>query len=160
MMDMLVMAFACDLTAVGTMQWSDTEAKYSLPWLNLPETHYFYENGGGFHPAELEKIYTWYSQQHAYLLDRMAQVDMGGHSLLDESVVFFGTEVQDPATHLKNDMPFLLAGGGGGLRAGRWLRFQHQSHNDLLVSILNLFGVTRSIFGDPKYCTGPLSGLT
>ena len=78
MMDMTVMALACDLTAVGFLQWSDSEAKYTCPWLNLPETHYFYENGGGYRPAELERIYTWYSSQHAYLLQQLAGVDMGG----------------------------------------------------------------------------------
>jgi hypothetical protein len=35
MMDMMVMAMACDLTGVGTLQWSDTEAKHTFPWLNL-----------------------------------------------------------------------------------------------------------------------------
>jgi hypothetical protein len=160
MMDMMVMAFACDLTAVGTLQWADTPAKYTLPWLNLPEHHYFYQNDGGYQPVQLEMIYTWYSQQHAYLLQEMAKIDMGGHTLLDESVVFFGSEVQNPATNAKTDMPFLLAGGGGGLRGGRWVRYNHEPHNNLLVSILNLFGDSRTTFGTPTYCTGPLTNLT
>ena len=159
MMDMMVMAMACDLTAVGTLQWSDSEAKYTIPWLGLPETHYFYENGGGYHPAELERLYTWYAAQHAYLLQEMAKIDMGGHTLLDESVVFFGSEVAHPATHTKLDMPFLLAGGGG-LRTGRWVRYAHASHNDLLLSILQLFGDTRATVGNPTFCTGPLTNLT
>ncbi|WP_437302353.1 DUF1552 domain-containing protein [Sorangium sp. So ce388] len=160
MTDMLVMALACDITAVGTLQWSDTEAKYTLPWLNLPENHHFYQEMGGFKPAECELIYTWYSEQHLYLLQEMEKVDMGGHSLLDESVVFFGSEISDPPSHMKKNMPFLLAGGGGGLRAGRWLRYPNRPHNDLLVSILNLFGDPRTKFGDPRYCTGPLTNLT
>jgi hypothetical protein len=160
MTDMMVMAMACDLTAVGTLQWSDTEAKHTFPWLGLTETHAFYQNDGGYQPVALEKICTWYSTQHSYLLQQMAQVDMGGHSLLDESVVFFGSERQHAATYSKVSMPFILAGGGGGLRCGRWLRFNHQPHNNLLVSILNLFGDSRTTFGDALYCTGPLSGLT
>ncbi|WP_437842378.1 DUF1552 domain-containing protein [Sorangium sp. So ce1153] len=160
MTDMLVMALACDITAVGTLQWSDTEAKYTLPWLNLTEHHHFYQEMGGFRPAECELIYTWYSEQHLYLLQEMEKVDMGGHSLLDESVVFFGSEISDPPTHMKKNMPFLLAGGGGGLRAGRWLRYPNRPHNDLLVSILNLFGDPRTKFGDQRYCTGPLTNLT
>ncbi|HTN90976.1 MAG TPA: DUF1552 domain-containing protein, partial [Sorangium sp.] len=157
MTDMLVMALACDITAVGTLQWSDTEAKYTLPWLNLTENHHFYQEMGGFRPAECELIYTWYSEQHLYLLQEMAKVDMGGHSLLDESVVFFGSEISDPPSHMKKNMPFLLAGGGGGLRAGRWVRYPSLPHNNLLVSILNLFGDTRTTFGDRRYCTGPLT---
>ncbi|XXX78184.1 DUF1552 domain-containing protein [Sorangium sp. So ce134] len=158
--DMLVMALACDITAVGTLQWSDTEAKHTFPWLNLTEHHHFYQHDGGFRPAECEAICNWYSKQHLYLLQEMEKVDMGGHSLLDESVVFFGSELSDPPTHKKNDMPFLLAGGGGGLRTGRWVRYPNLPHNNLLVSILNLFGDTRTTFGDPRYCTGPLTNLT
>jgi hypothetical protein len=160
MMDMLVMALACDMTAVGTFQWSDTEAKHTFPWLGLKEHHHFYQHDGGFKPVECEKIYTWYSQMHLYLLQAMDAVDMGGHSLLDESVVFFGTELQEPPSHQKANMPLLLAGGGGGLRAGRWLKYDHLSHNNLLVSLLNLFGDTRTMLGKPEHCTGPLSNLT
>jgi hypothetical protein len=160
LMDMLVMALACDLTAVASLQWSDTEAKYTFPWLGLLQHHHFYQHDGGYRPMECAQIGAWYSEQHAYLLQQMQVVDMGGHSLLDESVVFFGSEIQEPPSHIKTNMPFLLAGGGGGLRAGRWLKLDHVSHNDLLVSILNLFGDGRRTFGDPSYCDGPLAGLT
>jgi Protein of unknown function (DUF1552) len=159
MMDMLVMALACDMTAVGTFQWSDTEAKHTFPWLNLAEHHHFYQHEGGFKPAECEKIGTWYSQMHLYLLQAMDKVDMGGHTLLDESVVLFGSELQDPPTHGKTNMPFMLAGGGGGLIGGRWLKYASLPHNNLLVSILNLFGDTRQTFGEAAYCTGPLTNL-
>jgi hypothetical protein len=159
MMDMMVMAMACDMTPVGTFQWSDTEAKHTFPWLSLPEHHHFYQHDGGFKPAECEKIATWYSQMHLYLLQAMDKVDMGGHSLLDESVVLFGSELQDPPTHGKTNMPFMLAGGGGGLIGGRWLKYASLPHNNLLVSILNLFGDTRQTFGEPQYCTGPLTNL-
>ena len=159
MMDMMVMALACDLTAVGTLQWSDTEAKHTFPWLSLSEHHHFYQHDGGFRPAECEKICTWYAEQHAYLLQAMDGVDMGGHTLLDESVVFFGSELADPPSHRKTNMPFLLAGGGGGLRGGRFLKYGGRPHNDLLVSILNLFGDDRSTFGTPAHCTGPLTNL-
>jgi hypothetical protein len=159
LMDMLVMALACDLTAVATLQWSDTEAKHTFPWLNLSEHHHFYQHDGGFRPKECEQIGTWYSQQHLYLLQRMAATDMGGHSLLDESVVFFGSELQEPPSHRKTNMPFLLAGGGGGMRLGRWLKYDGLPHNNLLVTLLNLFGDPRKTFGDPGYCTGPLANV-
>jgi hypothetical protein len=163
MMDMLVMALACDITSVASFQWSDTEAKHTFPWLGLDQHHHFYQHDGNFRPAECEQIYTWYSQQHLYLLQQMDLVDMGGHTLLDESVVFFGSELSQPPVHSKADMPFLLAGGGGGLRGGRFLRNEgiaDPSHNNLLVAILNLFGDERTSFGDPAYCTGAYAGLT
>lgn len=162
-MDMLVMALACDITGVASLQWTDTEAKHTFPWLGLDQHHHFYQHDGGFRPVECEQIYTWYSEQHAYLLEQMDLVDMGGHTLLDESVVFFGSELADPPSHDKSTMPFLLAGGGGGLRGGRFLDctgLADRSHNNLLVALLNLFGDARTSFGDANYCSGPLAGLT
>lgn len=163
MMDMLVMALACDMTGVASFQWSDTEAKHTFPWLGLNQHHHYYQHDGGFRPDECEQIVTWYSEQHAYLLQAMDAIDMGGHTLLDESVVFFGSELAQPPTHNKDNMPFLLAGGGGGLRGGRFLRNEglaDTSHNNLLVAILNLFGDERQTFGGPEFCSAPLTNLT
>lgn len=160
MMDMIVMALACDLTSVATLMWSDTEAKHTFPWLGLQNHLHFYMNDGGYQPVPLTQIFTWYVEQHAYLLNALAEARTPNGSLLDETVVFFGSHLQHPANHAKTDMPFLLAGGGGGLRANRWLQNDHRSHNDLLVSILNLCGDPRLKFGLDEFCTGPLGGLT
>jgi hypothetical protein len=160
MMDMMVMALACNITGVGSFQWSDTEAKHTFPWLSLPEHHHFYQHDGNFRPVECAKINTWYSEMHAYLLAAMDKVDMGGHTLLDESVVFFGSELSHPPDHTKENMPFMLAGGGGGLKGGRVLQFGNVPHNNLLVAIMNLFGDPRTTFGMEKFCENPLTGLT
>lgn len=158
-MDMIVAAMACDITAVATLQWSDTEAKHTFPWLELSEHHHYYQHDGGFRPDECAKIAQWYSAQHAYLISQLQSVQVGEGTLLDESVLFFGSELQDPPTHAKNSMPFLLAGNGGGLRTNRYLQCNGQSHNDLLLSILRLFGDERATFGDSRYCSGVLSGV-
>ncbi len=157
--DMIVMALACEMTAVATLQWSDTEAKHTFPWLDLSEHHHFYQHDGGFRPAECEKICTWYSEQHAYLLQRMSEVQMGDHSLLDESIVLFGSELQDPPSHGKNNLPLILAGNGGGLQTGRYLKYSGESHNDLLLAILRLFGDERETFGAARYCKAALTGI-
>jgi Protein of unknown function (DUF1552) len=160
MTDMLVMALACDVTAVASLQWSDTEAKHTFPWLGLNHHLSFYMNDGGYQPKELTTIFTWYSKQHAYLVEQLGQIPSASGSLLDETVIFFGSQLQNPATHEKTDMPFLLAGNGGGLRTDRWLKCNHASHNDLLVALFNLCGDSRVTFGAESYCSGPLAGLT
>ena len=167
-MDMMVMAFACDITAVGLLQWADSEAAHTFPWLDLPNHHHFYQHDGGYRPPELETIGIWYSKQHAYLLQEMAKVDMGGHSLLDESVVLFGSELGWPESHAQDNIPVMLAGGGGGLRTGRHLDFRGNKkedddkgipHNNLLVSLLNLFGDPRTTYQQKgkDYCNRPFS---
>jgi hypothetical protein len=158
-MDMIVAAMACDITAVATLQWSDTEAKHTFPWLNLSEHHHFYQHDGNFRPDECALIGRWYSEQHAYLISQLASVQVGEGTLLDESVLFFGSELQDPPSHFKNNMPFLLAGNGGGLQTNRYLKYNGQSHNDLLLAILRLFGDERATFGDARFCAGVLGGL-
>jgi len=163
MTDMMVMAFACNLAPVGTLQWSDTEAKHTFPWLMLPSNqhHHFYQHDGGFQPVQCEQIATWYSQQHLYLLQQLDAVTIADHTLLDETVVFFGSELQEPPTHKKNNMPFMLAGGGGlnTGTTGRWIKKTGESHNNLLISILNMFGDMRTSFGSPGYSTGPMTGI-
>jgi hypothetical protein len=158
MMDMMVMALACDLTGVGSFQWSDTEAKHTFPWLNLSEHHHFYQHDGNFRPVECAQINAWYSEMHAYMLTAMKNVDMGGHSLLDETLVFFGSELSHPPDHTKENMPFLLA--GGGIKGGRVVSFNNVPHNNLLVAILNMFGHNVTSFGNAKYCQNPVTGLT
>ncbi len=159
MMDMMVMALACDITAVGSFQWSDTEAKHTFPWLNLSEHHHFYQHDGGFQPVQCEQIGIWYSKQHLYLLQAMEACDMGGHSLLDESVVLFGSELAHPPEHTNVSIPLLLAGGGGGLKGGRHLNYNGRPHNDLLVAVLNLFGDPRTTYGDAEFNTTPINNL-
>lgn len=160
MLDMMVQALSCGITSSTTLMWSDTEAKHTFPWLGLEQHLHYYMNDGGYQPEELTKIFTWYAEQHAYLIQKLAQTPGEEGSLLDETVVFIGSHLQNPATHAKTDMPFLLAGHGGGLKGGRWVQFSHRSHNDLLTAILNLCGDPRQTFGAEEYCTTPLGGLT
>ena len=169
MMDMMVMAMACDLTGVGSFQWTDTEAKHTFPWLNLSQHHHYYQHDGagsggsdfvdGYAPGACESICTWYAEMHAYLLSALKAVDMGGHSLLDETLVFFGSELSNPPNHEKENMPFMLA--GGGIRGGRVLNCGTSvPHNNLLVSIFKHFGDSRTTFGDAEFCQNPLPSLT
>jgi hypothetical protein len=166
MTDLLVSALACDLTRVGTLQWSDSEANFQLKFLMGPDGapladhHHGYQHDRGFQPGALEVIYNWYAQNFAYLLDRMAAVDEGDSTLLDNTVVLWVTEIQQPESHGQSNMPFLLAGGKNvGLRGGRYLKVASQPHNHLLVSVLNLFGIPETRFGHQDFCDGPLAGL-
>jgi hypothetical protein len=167
MTDLLVSAMECDLTRVGTIQWSDSEAKFMLGFLSdstgesLKDHHHGYQHDRGFQPEALEIIYNFYTEKLAYLLGRLDSVQEGDGTLLDHSLVLAVSEIQMPETHGQNNMPFILAGGvGGQLQTQRWMQVPSGTpHNNLLVSVLNLFGVQADTFGNPNYCTGPLSGL-
>jgi hypothetical protein len=158
MIDMMLVALSCDIARVATLQWGDARAAFTLPWLDLPDNQVqnFYENNGGFRPEEMTKIFTWYSTQHAYLLQQMAQTPSGQGSLLDESLVFFGSHQQSPASHSKADMPFLLAGGAQVIDGNRFRRYAGRSHNDLLAGISNLFGGDELRYGDAPADAAPI----
>jgi hypothetical protein len=160
MTDLLVMALACDLTRVGTMQWVDSQAYNTFPFLQLFDGHHAYQHDHGYQPEALTVIDTWYMTQFAYLLQRLTDVKENGTSLLDNTAVLYTSEIQVPNSHEQFDMPFILAGGtGGAIRTGRYLKYGGVPHNNLLVSLLNAFGITDTSFGNPKFCTGPLPGL-
>jgi hypothetical protein len=162
MSDLLVMAFACDLMPVATMQWSDSESKFPLNFdpLNLADHHHGYQHDSVFTPDALFKIYQWFGGNFAYMLDKLNAVSEGDRTLLDNTLALWITEIQYPPDHNQTNMPFMLAGGKGLITTKRWLQVPAQSHNNLLVSILNMFGGTETSFGLSDYNTGALTGLS
>ncbi len=162
--DLLVHALACDVTRVGSLQCSTAVNACRFMFMdgmdreghNLSHTG----NGDETSQARWEQMLTWYAEQFAYLLDRLKDVPEGDGTLLDNTLVLWGMEISRGNTHSLEDMPFILAGNaGGGLRTGRYLKYQGASHNDLLVSMLNALDIDDVTFGDPRYCSGPLPGL-
>lgn len=164
-MDLLVMAMACDLTRVGTIQWENSVGDVRFTWVDPAITRGHHDMS---HDADtvaetqeyLTKINVWYAQQLNYLLDSMKAIDEGNGTLLDNTVVLWCNELAKGNAHSHSPMPFLLAGGAGGaLRGGRFLKYNNVPHNNLLVSCMNLMGVPGTTFGNPAYCTGPLAGI-
>jgi hypothetical protein len=163
MTDLLVASLACNLTSVATMQWADSESKFPLNFapLNLLDHHHGYQHDSAFDPNALFKIHQWFGSNFAYLLDKLKLVEEGGGTLLDNTVVLWVSEIQEPPTHNQTNIPFVMAGGkNAGVKTGRWLKVPGQPHNNLLVTLLNMFGGTETAFGHPDYNTGALAGLT
>jgi len=128
----------------------------------MPDHHHAYQHEKGFQPDALFKIYQWYAGNLAYFLQKMDAVkEADGTSLLDNTLIFCISEIQKPDSHGQTNMPFVLAGKAQGkVRTGRWIKIKPQPHNNLLVSLLNIFGGTDTKFGDPDFNTGALAGLT
>ncbi|MBK8253894.1 MAG: DUF1552 domain-containing protein [Polyangiaceae bacterium] len=173
-MDQAAMALACDITRVVTLQWSASTNNRPYPWLQ-------YDDGTGLKPitddehvlghqpdtdvhawGKLNVIRHWYGEQFAYLLSKLASVPEGEGTMLDNTVVLFASEISRGNTHSHKDMPFILAGSGGGyFKTGQYLSFDgDRPHNDLLVAIANALGHPIETFGEEAYVTGALSGLT
>jgi hypothetical protein len=158
-MDILALALACDLTRVATLQWSTAESTVVHSWLGITGEHHLLSHDLATAP-DLAKINRWYAQQFAYLLDKLTAIkEPDGTTLLDSSVVFWPNELSIGWTHDRRDLPYLIAGKGGGtLRPGRFVRYNGEPHNRLYSAFMNMFGLPNTGFGDAEF-GGTLSGL-
>lgn len=165
-MDMLVMALACDMTRVASLQWSRSVSNVQHNWvpLRLNSGHHdlsHYDDNNQDSQADLLEINKWYSEQFAYMLGLMDDVQEGDNTLLDNSVVVWVNELGKGNSHTRRDIPFMLAGGAQGyFNTGRHIDFGGEPHGKLLVSLTHAMDKPVNTFGVPQYSQGPLSGLT
>jgi hypothetical protein len=162
-LDLLALAFACDLTRVASFEISTAFNHIRYPWVqSMGEGHALSHSGASDADAkaQLLKRQNWHSSLIARLFDKLSVVSEGDGSVLDNTLLFWGNEVSMGTTHSHDNMPFVLAGGKWAFRTGRYIQYTGgPSHGDLLVSLLNAMGVDDKTFGNAMYCTGPLSGL-
>ena len=157
----LQLALACDLTRVATIQWSTAESTVVHSELAITGEHHKMSHDDVNDAPQLTQINTWYAQQFGALLDKLAAVtDADGQTLLDGSVVFWVNELSAGQVHNRRDLPYVLAGqGNGALRTGRYVQNAGDPHNKLYAAFLNMFGISATGFGDPRY-PGVLTGLS
>ncbi|MFO0551528.1 MAG: DUF1552 domain-containing protein [Polyangiaceae bacterium] len=167
-MDLLLMAFACDLTRVGTLQWSASTNNRPYPWLLYEGAPILDdEHGLGHQPdtataawGKLAVIRRWNLEQLLYLLQGLDGMAEGDGTMLDNTVVVMGSEIARGNTHSHMDQHFVLAGGAGGyLKTGIHVDYADRAHNDLLLTVLNAMGIEDTEFGDPQFISGPLSEI-
>jgi hypothetical protein len=104
-------------------------------------------------PRQLEqyaRISTWHIEQYAYFLNRMKSIKEGDGTLLDSSMILFGSGLRDGDRHSPKNIPLVLAGQGGGtLKTGRHLVFEPDTPlANLYLAMLNTMGIESSQFGD------------
>lgn len=163
--DLLVSALACDQTRVGSLQCSTAVNACRFSFLEPSVSHEGHslshagDSNEGMQP-EWERTLTWYAELFAYLLAQLDAIPEGDGTLLDNTVVLWGNEISRGNTHDLTDIPFLMAGGAGGtLRTGQYLRYPGIAHNQLLLSIIQAFGIEAEIFGAEHLNNGVLSEL-
>ena len=172
--DLMVLAMSCELSRVGVLQGSHHTSELIMS--QFPDTamydpsfdmrsHQASHYGASHNPSSPEfsaylEQRRWWVEQFAYLLEQLsARPDpAGGGTMLDTSLVLLCSEVCDGNTHLHDNMPFVLAGrGGGAVGPGRLLQYGGARHADLLIAIAHAMGENLGGFGDNS--SGPLSGV-
>lgn len=151
--ELLVMAFACDLTRVLTFQINSEGSDTHFP--HIPEL----VGKDGFHGlAHAGQDYTigfinrWYGSEIAKLLDMLKAVPEGSGTLLDSVFGFWSTTMAVGGTHTNPRVPLMLFGDQGGyFKKGHFYRYasdDRRSLCDLFVSILRSYGMDVNTFGN------------
>lgn len=162
--DVLVAAFACDITRVATLQLGVNGGENFADWLPGIDDAYHPTAHDAIvgQPGKMEQyraMNVWVAEQLASVLAKLDAIPEGDGTLLDHTLVLWCTSMANGG-HGMHDMPFLLAGGAGGLlQTGRYLRYEATAHNALLVSVARLMGLGVDVFGDPALGAGGLAGI-
>jgi hypothetical protein len=160
MMDLMTLAFWSDSTRSSTFMfgWAVSGKNFSfLP--GVKESHHEASHHGNNADKleQYQKINTWHVEQFAYMVDRMKSIKEGDGTLLDHSMLLFGSSLRDGNSHNPHNLPLVLAGRGGGIKTGRHLMHKENTPLcNLYLSMLQAAGAKVDHFGDS---TGPLAGL-
>lgn len=177
--DMIVNAFACDLTSVATLQLGHCDGGISMLGLNAHDvSHQLGDTGGAAEVvAQHLEIDKWWADRWLYLLQRLDAVQEENGSLLDNTLVVWGHDTSSGQTlelgpHMHWRMPYFMAGGGNwAFTPGRHLVYPYPpgtsmedveasvSHSRLFVSILQRAGVDVDTFGNLDMGSGTLPML-
>ncbi|MFN9298611.1 MAG: DUF1552 domain-containing protein, partial [Acidobacteriota bacterium] len=160
MTDMITVAFQADLSRIVTflVTREGTSRPYreiGIPDGHHPLTHHMNK------PELLEKvtqINTYHVQQFAGWIEKLKAAREGDGNVLENSMIVYGAGLSDGNKHTHEDLPTLIAGGGGGyIRGGRRITARRETPmSNLFLTMMDRMGVQVDHFGD---ATGRLAGL-
>ena len=161
MMDLLGLAYQTDLTRVSTFMLAREISGRAYPEIGVPDSHHplSHHMNERAKLERLHKINAFHMQQFAHLVEKLATTPEGDGTLLDSSLLVYGTAISDSNTHFHDDLPIAIVGGTTvGLRAGRHIRYAEGTPlANLWVTTLGMMNVTVESFGDSN---GDLEHLT
>lgn len=151
--DMMLLAFQCDLTRVASMMLAHDGSNRSFEHIGITEGHHelTHHRNDEQRIQKVAQIDRWYVGQFAKFLERLKNTpDVDGRSLLDNSMIVYGSGNADGNRHTHSNLPVILAGGGGGtLTPGRHVNHGSKPLCDLFLSIADRMGATGlERFGD------------
>ena len=152
MFDLQVLAYQCDLTRVATfmMGQEGNQRVYNEIGISDPYHPLTHHMGDATKIAKVIQIELLNMQMFAYLLAKLKSTPDGDGSLLDHSMLVYGSALSDGNLHTHNNNPMLLVGGGAGrIQGGRHLRYpENTPAANLYVAMLDQVGIPVESFGD------------
>ena len=145
MFDTLLLAFQTDSTRVATMLLAHDGSNRSFAEIGIPEGHHDLSHHGGNEEKvqKISDIDVWYVKQLAKFMEKMRDTkDVDGQSLLHNSMILYGSGNADGNRHSHDNLPMILAGGGGGtLMPGRFVKHGAKPASNLFLSMADRMGV-------------------
>ena len=158
MLDLIVLAFQMDKTRIATCMLNNDLSQMNFGFLEGVQGSLHLDLTHNGRDPKLEAMYLktnqFHVQQFAYLVKRLKEIDEGGQSLLDNSLLMGCSNLFDGDKHEADKMPILLAGrGGGSLKTGRVLDYLDEGDANrracsLYLSLMDRMGVRLPRFGD------------
>ena len=160
MLDLQVLAFAADVTRVGTFMLTREGSNRPYSQIGVPDAHHALSHHGNKLESldKQTRINAYHAQLFGYFLSKLRATQDGDGSLLDHSLILYGSGMSDGNHHSHDPLPLLLAGSAAGrIKGGRHLTYDTNTPMaDLLVSAMDVMGVPATEIGDS---TGRLPGL-
>ncbi len=144
MCDLNVLAFQTDTTRVSTYIGSLPNG-VSYPELGFNDQHHSQTHHGNKDTEKIRKVAAitkFNIDQFAYMVNKMHGLREGDGTLLDNCIMMWGSGLEDGSDHSRKNLPFIVAGrGGGSINTGRFLPDTQGNQGDLLTTLLSCAGV-------------------
>jgi hypothetical protein len=152
MFDLQVVAFQADLTRVATMMVGREGSLQTYPEIGVRDPHHplTHHRNNAEWIEKVTKINELHLELFAYFLERLKSTPDGDGSLLDHSMVVYGSAISDGDKHTHDDLPVLLAGrGDGSLKPGRHITYPKDTPmTNLYLTLLDRMGIHHESIGD------------
>lgn len=153
MLDMMALAFQTDATRICTYMFGNAVSNTNFSFLDgVRGGHHSlsHHEGKEKNLVQYQKIAQWHVAQYAYLLDKLATMPEGDSTVLDQSMILFGSGLRDGNSHSPRNLPIVVAGNAGGkFKTGQHLVCDKRTPlANLYCSMLDAFGTPVDHFGD------------
>ncbi|MEY4005088.1 MAG: hypothetical protein RLZZ221_1184 [Verrucomicrobiota bacterium] len=152
MFDLQVLSMQGDVTRVCTFQLARETSNRTYPEIGVSDPHHPLSHHGNDPDkiARMAKINAFHVSLFAYYLERLKATPDGDGSLLDHSLLLYGSGIGNPNLHDHTNLPVIVAGGAaGGMRGGRHLRYEQPTPlANVHLALLDKVGVRLDRFGD------------
>jgi hypothetical protein len=154
--DLLALAFQADITRVGTLLFARDLTGRTYPESEAPTSGFHGVSHHGEDPRQialLSKINQYHVKMLAFLIERLATTKDGDGTLLDHSLVLYGSNMGNSNQHVHYDVPHVLVGGlNGRVKGNRHIAYPTKTvpTGNLLLTVLDKFGISQDSIGDSE----------